>query len=478
MKPLLSYKRRKVQQQQNPNNVQSERVVSGDLNLHNSEESNSAGKSVPSDPLAHKKTRDLPNLNECHACGFKVDVCNGKNGLQTLYSEWRIVLLCKKCYSSVESSQVCSYCFTETSAECFRCPQCKHSVHKKCLLMCKNDAPWSYCLGKEFSVCVDCWIPESIAISRRRLTSKKVSKRGRVDSKVLDSRISAKPLQDVVKDANHKLEKKFEAADRARGEAVKKATVARRAIELENNALDLVGNGDENSLNECVKTDSGKIVDDAEKMKLELYPAVNSSPRNSKNCCLLNSSNLDTPKICASSINSSCKTSDSRDPSDFGKHEVSDDSKLSEDSSKYEFEPSVCISALDRDSSTDMNHLGVERTNDKRVSPKDGDCIGEFNAEGDIGKDPLYDGEGSCSNRLIHMGRENSSTDLHLKQGDSAFHGEGRCNGQPDRFFLTYRRRACRLISIPDGKPEVLYNGIHLESQGTASGVPSIAPGN
>ncbi|KAI4296307.1 hypothetical protein L6164_036275 [Bauhinia variegata] len=208
------------------------------------------------------------------------------------------------------------------------------------------------------------------------------------------------------------------------------------------------------------------------RMRLELDPAMNGPPRNSKTCYLSNSINIDIPKIRASGINSSCKTSDSRGPSCFRKHEVSDDNKLSEDCGKYEFEPSVCISALDRDSSTDMNHLGEERANDMRGSPKNVDSIGEFDAEGDTGKELLNEGDGSCSNRLIHLGREDSRVDLYLKQGDSALHVEERCNGQPDRYFLKYRRRGCRLKSIPDRKPKILYNGIRLESQGSAAGFP------
>lgn len=399
------------------------------------------------DPLqSQKKTRDLPNLTECHACGFKVDVCTGRNRLHILHSEWRIVLLCKMCLSSIKSSQICSYCFSKTSADCYRCEQCQHSVHRKCFTKYKDAAPWSYASsGLEFSVCVDCWIPKSVAVARRRMKSGKVRKKGRVVSeketcRVLDNGTSATSLEDVVRDANLVVEKKVEAAARAREEAEKKAVVARRAVELANSALTLIANKDKNSINECLKMDAVKVVGD------------NSSPNS---CCLLNSSYLDSPKLWTSSIESPCKRSNPS--SGFVKHEMFNDDIMYKDSHKYVFEPSVC---KDR--------------SDMRTGSKEGKSIADCFVEEETEADLMKEGEESCSNRVINFGGEDSSMDLDRKQSDTAFHGEEGCNGQPGRYFFKYRRRFCRLKPISDSKLKILYNKneINLESQGSAPEVP------
>ncbi|XP_061364581.1 uncharacterized protein LOC133308009 [Gastrolobium bilobum] len=434
-----------------------------------------------SDPLCppQKKTRDLPNLTECHACGFKVDVCNGKKGLRTLYSEWRVVLLCNKCFSSVQSSKICSYCFSDTSPESLRCAQCRHSVHESCFLKYKDAAPWSYaCLGSEFSVCVDCWIPKPLAISRarrRRVKSGMIKKKeGRVmlakgSSRVFGGRQLVRSMEDVVKDANIAVEKKVEAAARAREEAIKKAVVARRAVELANNALSLVENRGVSSLNLPPKIDAVKLVDGSE-LTIELHPHLNNSPRISKSCCLLNTSYLDTPKRWASGVDSSCKTSISRNASGCDKHELSNDNKQYEDSQKSLCEPSVSIGSLDSDSSTDLNRLCMGRS-DMKTCSKEGEHTTEFDVE-EIGEDLLKEGEGSCSDRLMTFGGEDSGMELDRKQADSALHGEDRCNGQPDRYFLKYSRRNCSSKPNLDNKPKILYNKIYLGSQDSTVGVP------
>ncbi|GLT27310.1 hypothetical protein SLA2020_023170 [Shorea laevis] len=219
---------------------------------------------APPDPPPYKKTRDLPNLSECHSCNSRADVATGRNRIQFLYSEWRIVLLCRRCLSCVQSSEICSYCFKESSQDCIYCSRCKHSVHKTCFLKFKSIAPWSYsCSGTEFSVCVDCWVPDYIARRRGILKSCKPG-----NSRVLDSGDCTPSLQDVVKDANCAAEEKVEAAARARELAEKKAAVARQAVELASNALNLAAM-------------TGRY--DDEKLALQLHRAINSSPRISKN---------------------------------------------------------------------------------------------------------------------------------------------------------------------------------------------------
>ncbi|XP_027338659.1 uncharacterized protein LOC113852551 [Abrus precatorius] len=419
----------------------------------------SKNRTESSENLSHcvppqKKTRDLPNLTECHGCGFKVDVCTGKNRLRTLYSEWRVVLLCKNCFSSVESSQICSYCYSEMSSESFRCVQCQHSVHKSCFLKYKHAAPWSYaCLGSDFSVCVDCWIPKPLAISRRRRKRKRVKsgvveKKGRIMldkgcSRVLRGGNLVRSMEDVVEDANRAVEEKVEAAARARDEAMKKAVVAKRAVELANNALSIVANREESSLNLPPKMDSIKVLDGSE-LTFELHPHLDNLPKISNGCFLLNTSYLDTPKRWASSVDSSCKTSDSRNASASDKHEVSNDNKLLDDFCKSLCsKPLISVGSLDSDSSTDLSLLCMGRSGMKTGS-KNGEHSTEFDVEG-IGEELLKEGEGSCSDRLINFS-EDSGIELDRKQADSsALHREERCNGRPDRYFLKYSRRNCGL---------------------------------
>ncbi|KAE8708572.1 putative Tetratricopeptide repeat-like superfamily protein [Hibiscus syriacus] len=208
-----------------------------------------------------KKTRELPNLTECQACGTRCDNASSKKQIQTLYSEWRIVLLCPKCYNRVDSSQICSYCFKDASEDCFYCAQCKRSLHKTCFSDFKYVPPWSYSVcGSEFTVCIDCWVPEKIACKRGIFRREINAKNPRV-SEVRNGE-AAKLLEDVVKDANCAMGEMVEDAFNARGLAISKSVVANQVKELENSELE-----------EC---------DDAE-LAFQLHRAMNSSPRISKN---------------------------------------------------------------------------------------------------------------------------------------------------------------------------------------------------
>lgn len=370
----------------------------------------SSGNPSHSDP--QKKTRDLPNLTECHACGFKIDMCTGKNKLRPLYSEWRIVLLCNKCFSCVQSSQICSYCFSESSSDSFRCTLCQHSVHKKCFFKYRSVAPWSYsCSGSEFSVCVDCWVPKHVETSRKRsigslrkIKNGVILKKGRVDLEKESSRgfkggKLIRSMEDVVKDGNRKMKRKIEAAARTRDVAAKGAVVSERAVEL--------ANREESTLNLPPKMDSVKFVGGSY-LTFDLH--LNSSPRVSKSRCLLNTSYLDAPKKWISSVDSSCKTSNSRNAS--GSDNI-----------------------LDSDSSTDLS-CPCMGGSDMITRAKGGECTAEFGVE-EIGEELLKEGEGSCSDRLINLSREDCRLELDRKQADSASHGEE----QKDRYFLKYFRR-------------------------------------
>ncbi|KAK2663418.1 hypothetical protein Ddye_001992 [Dipteronia dyeriana] len=220
------------------------------------------------------KTRDLPNLSECQSCGFRPDTCTaGKITMQILFSEWRIVLVCHKCLSRVESSQICSYCFKQITQEddFFTCCQCNRCVHRNCFYMYKSVAPWSYSssdAASQFSYCVDCWVPKSIIRKRGFFRARESSN----DCPELYNSNSG-----VKNCARSSLEPNFDVAPTMSRNAV----VAKKAVKSSDQGC---GNGKK------------KMVDDAE-LAFQLHREMNSSPRISKNFHSENSSCSSVRKI-------------------------------------------------------------------------------------------------------------------------------------------------------------------------------------
>ncbi|XAR49418.1 hypothetical protein NMG60_11032622, partial [Bertholletia excelsa] len=241
-----------------------------------------------------KKTRDLPNLSDCRCCGIRVNSSNPKEKLQTLDSFWRIVLLCKKCLKRVDL------------AEFYKCRDCDRLVHRACVERYRCFAPWSYCSELGFSVCVDCWMPKLMINSykaRNRRNKKNASKQCvEADARVSGSSAKPKSLEDVVNDAKNAVEKKISVATKAKKNALRKAVVARRAMELANGALEMIAKKDENGTkNELLSvisaSDATAMVDDAE-LAFRLHRVMNSSPRISKNSSLVNSSAVTARRLC------------------------------------------------------------------------------------------------------------------------------------------------------------------------------------
>lgn len=563
---LLQAQKQIKQRPQNPTNLEFHAKKSEQQ--QEEEPSNSSSQS-------HKKTRDLPNLNKCHACGFIVDVCAGKKRLHILNSHWRIVLLCKNCLLSIKSSKMCSYCLLKSASDCYRCEKCKHCVHKKCFLKNRHVPPWSYACnnGFEFSVCVDCWLPKSVPVSRQRLNFGKVLGKGRVE---LENGSSSFSLEDVGKDANVLVGKKGEAAVIARGAQVIKAVYARRgvkAVKVPCGALSLVVNGEENSLNKRLKVSDDRFVElcpavsvsrsssglfdssDLDVMKgvtcSSDSPCVRSNMsnsgdslkheilsggnvyRDSLNCesepsygmdgsdkgtsskvgkrvplikhvyarradkvasgalnlaangdgdslnkrrkvsvdevaklCptasnslsrsgLINSSDLNAAKVVTCSSDSPCVSLNPSNSSDSLKHEISSDGNVYKDSHKCELEPSFCMDGSDKGTS-----LNVDK------------CMVDCDAKVYMGKELMKEREVSCSDKkFIFKGY--SRLKLKRKQVKTEFPGEERCNGDPDRYSLKYRRRVYRSNPILHCELKILYNNneTKLESQGSATEV-------
>ncbi|KAL3515576.1 hypothetical protein ACH5RR_022478 [Cinchona calisaya] len=299
-------------------------------------------------PQIDKKTRDLPNLSDCHSCGLRINYSNPKERLQLLDSFWRIVLLCKKCVKQVNSGELCIYCFKDTAnsaSDCFNCCDCERLIHKDCVKKYGNSTPWSYCcrsrelgLGLDlgFSVCIDCWVPEllkkSIGVGKRK-------KNENVDSGSLGkAQIGGdRSLEEMVKDANCMVEKKVAVAVKAKDKALRKAVVAQNAVELATNALDFAKKKDGSGKSEGLVRNSSntgndvgdvtRVVDDGE-LAFRLHRAMNSSPRILKNICSENLSRLDVlNKMGSSGISPKWMDSGSRES---GKVQVCTNSELTE----------------------------------------------------------------------------------------------------------------------------------------------------
>ena len=203
-------------------------------------------------------------------------------------------------------------------------------------------------------------MPKPIALSRSRSRSQSQSQNfnGNSDesSRVLPELNSLKSLQDAANDASSMAKNKIEAAVKARDEAVRKALVARKAVELANNALDLVASDANN------KEEDGVFIDDVE-LAFQLHRVMNSSPRISSNFCSLNTSCLAIIPRSAASGN----------PSVCGKLQLCSDNKLCENPDKSVSEPSVCVRPSNGDGNS-SNSNGDDNTMDSANLSSGNEC--------------------------------------------------------------------------------------------------------
>ncbi|KAK1359310.1 hypothetical protein POM88_043784 [Heracleum sosnowskyi] len=207
-----------------------------------SPQSSISSDSSEDDP--RKKTRDLPNLYDCHSCNRHVNFSNPSDKLRILESAWRVVLLCKECNRCVELGKDCSYCLSSVSGfECFKCGNCDRLVHKECVGKYGVCPPWSYCpVEMRFKVCVDCWVPNSVKSGKG---------------------VRFEVLEDCVREAECVAGKKFEVSVKAKEDALRKRDVARKAVDYASGVLKRDG------------------LEDGE-LALQLHRAMNSSSRISR----------------------------------------------------------------------------------------------------------------------------------------------------------------------------------------------------
>ncbi|XP_023554146.1 uncharacterized protein LOC111811499 isoform X1 [Cucurbita pepo subsp. pepo] len=426
----------------------------------------------PSAPCPVKKTRDLPNFSECHACGFRVDAVDGRSRLNSLYSEWRIVLLCKKCFSLVESSQVCSYCFADSRGDSFNCSECNRRVHRECFSLYSRVAPWSYSSsGSEFSVCIDCWVPKPIVTARAVLRSRKIRRKNINVSDLRSSKVSTsgncKSLSSLVKDANCLADKNVDAAVRGREHALKKAAVVRRASELASDALNLVAQRDETAAKE-----SGESADDAE-LAIQLHRAMNSSPRLSKNFCSANSNYMafENTRVVDdgdTSIGELC----SEEFDFFKTPQVFINNSLCNSPDNAASEPSV--TAKDHVAPLEINRL--ESMGNNPVPAKGNGCSVKCDTESEnVELSPKED----LRSRSIELMSAGCNHDRLCSEDKYSLPRDERCIAKPYHYFFKYKRRdttkryllkyskrKSRLKRMPDCKPKILVDGMCL-------GVPS-----
>ncbi|XP_011659008.1 uncharacterized protein LOC101208216 isoform X1 [Cucumis sativus] len=394
----------------------------------------------PSLPCPQKKTRDLPNFSECHACGFRIDTVDGRSRLNSLYSEWRIVLLCNKCFSLVESSQVCSYCFADTTGDSFICCECNRRVHRECFSQYSRVAPWSYSSsGSVFSVCIDCWVPKPIVTARAVLRSRKIRRKNVNVSDLRSSKVSTsgncKSLSALVKDANCLVEKKVDAAVRAREHALKKAAVARRASALASDALNLVAQRDESAAKE-----SGDSAEDAE-LAIQLHRAMNSSPRFSKNLCSTNSNYMDFDDTMVDDGETSAGALFSGEFDFFKAPPVLVNNNICNSPDNTASEPSV--TAKDHVSPLESNHL--ESLGKDLMRVKGNGCPVKCDSESvNVELTPEKEMK-SSSIKLTNAGCNYdmlcSESQLSPTQDKYDLPRDERCIAKPYHYFFKYRRR-------------------------------------
>ncbi|KAF7127556.1 hypothetical protein RHSIM_Rhsim11G0133400 [Rhododendron simsii] len=477
--------------------------------------SSAPAAATPFDLPDRKKTRDLPNLSDCHSCGLHTDSTNPRVRLQTLPSFWRVVLLCRPCLNRVESANLCSYCFSSVAdSDCHRCRDCDRRVHKDCVVRYNCSAPWSYCCGPElgpFRVCVDCWVPKSLKNSSR------VCKRRRRRSKTqlgFENPRKSGGLEVVVNDAKRAVERKARVAVKAKEKALRTAVVASRAAKLANGFLDLVARKDGSECSVSVSSSGSETTAattttgvDAE-LAFRLHRAMNSSPRISRNLCVANSSCLPVPRL-QKGIGNLSGSRGSRNASVGGKMEECRSRKLIEDTDASvgsRGSPDPCVSGKIEECPSHR----LNETNDARVSQPEvkvvyarrsvsGRCTNSFNlkrsrlvytrrCKKDKGcqekggvvvgnRDTCDDSSLIFEPQTCHK-QDEAEFELHLDEarnpnqqnceGNGAMLNVERSNGKTDRYLLKYSKRPHKELEY-ELHPDDTRNQNHVSCNGNGN---------
>ncbi|KAH6766978.1 hypothetical protein C2S52_017961 [Perilla frutescens var. hirtella] len=251
--------------------------------------SSSATSTPPAPP--EKRTRDQPNLSDCHCCDRRIIHSNPKDRLQPLDSVWRIVLLCRKCRRSVCSGQTCPYCFQATgnSGDLCTCRVCHRKIHKDCVRDYGKCTPWCYLGGgfEGFRVCVDCWVPELLKKNSVQVLGRSENRDGLKDKG---------EGKDLLENGKCEGGKKVKKVAKAKEQASRRAKGVIDEVDLVDGESDLFAKNDRDSLKAVNSSCSSEteVVDDAE-LAIQLHRVINSSPRILRGKSLGNSNDSDAP---------------------------------------------------------------------------------------------------------------------------------------------------------------------------------------
>lgn len=297
--------------------------------------------------------------------------------------------------------------------------------------------PWSYChIDSHFSVCVDCWVPNFLGNSIRVYSGRRNRGNKLGESGFLANNNDTKLLEDMVKDADLAVEKKFKIMAKAKEDALRKAVAAKNAVAFANGVLGLVAKNNENG-------DESKCLDD-EELAFQLHRAMNSSPRIAKNFC---------------SVNLSCLGARKKDSGLFyGEIGVCEDRQLNENHCR-----------------TVPEHLVCNSTNLKDKECQENDEIGMAEV---VEKGNSDDGNRLHSVLNYYKRRDKPNQKLQpevnrtLGFGNTSMLFYSRRSRKPDRYLLKYRRRPMSSKAVSNGETRCLYDGLLLYNQTSAPTLP------
>ncbi|XP_041991146.1 uncharacterized protein LOC121742159 [Salvia splendens] len=253
----------------------SKKLLITDLKPKSVPSSASSFSATSTPPVPEKRTRDQPNMSDCHCCGRRINQSNPKDRLQPIDSVWRIVLLCRKCCRSVSSGQTCPYCFLATgnSGDLCTCRACQRKIHNDCVRDYGKCTPWCY-LGagfEGFRVCVDCWVPgllknSILVLGSENMGGLKEKDEGKdvLENSEQNGKCEVEEIKKVVK---------------GKDQVLRRGTGTIDEDGLVYGASNLLGKNHRDSLKAGSSNCSGESEADDTELAIQLHRVMNSSPR-------------------------------------------------------------------------------------------------------------------------------------------------------------------------------------------------------
>ncbi|KAL0454410.1 UNVERIFIED_CONTAM: hypothetical protein Slati_0780200 [Sesamum latifolium] len=209
-----------------------------------------SSSSTTATPPPEKRTRDQPNLSDCHCCGRRINHTNPRID----FSPWTVFGA-----SSFSAGNV---------GRMFIPDRCAPIASRK------REIQGIFFGLEGFRVCVDCWVPELLKNSIRGC--------GRSENKggLKDRGEGRDLLEKVVKNAESDVERSVKMVANAKERTLRRVNGAKNAVDLANGVSDSLAKKDRDGLKAENSNCNGAIgvVDDAE-LAIHLHRAINSSPR-------------------------------------------------------------------------------------------------------------------------------------------------------------------------------------------------------